>query len=99
MPLPSQKPGSSHLPVISSRASRLSRMGRPTTSTGLEPGLSIFLEIMMIVALVAAFYGLHKIAHIIVMEYGVLGSAIACGVLYVVALIMERRDTRRHHSL
>jgi hypothetical protein len=99
MPLPSQKPGSSHLPVISSRASRLSRMGRPTTSTGLEPGLSIFLEIMMIVTLVAVMYGWHKIAHIIVMEYGLLGSAITCGVLYVVALIMERRDTRRHHSL
>jgi hypothetical protein len=92
MPLPSQKSGSSHLPVIPSRESRFSRIDRPTTSTGFEPLLSIFLEIMMIATFVAVMYGWHKIVHIIVTEYGLLGTAITCGVLYVVTLIVERRS-------
>ena len=92
MPLPSQKSGSSHLPVIPRRKSRLSRISRPTTSTGFEPLLSSFLGIMMIATFLAVMYGWHKIAHIIVTEYGLLGAAITCGIIFVVTLIVERRD-------
>lgn len=92
MPLPSQKSGSSQLPVIPRRKSRLSRISRPTTSTGFERLLSSFLGIMMIATFLAVMYGWHKIAHIIVTEYGLLGAAITCGIIYVVTLIVERRD-------
>jgi hypothetical protein len=47
---------------------------------------------MMIVTFLAVMYGWHKIAHIIVREYGLLGAAITCGIIYVVTLIVERCD-------
>jgi hypothetical protein len=45
----------------------------------------------MIVYLVVMYYVAHRIAHVIVTEYGLLGGLITCGAIYAIALIMDRR--------
>ena len=35
---------------------------------------------------------LHRIAHAIVTEYGLLGGLIACGAIYITGLIIDRRS-------
>jgi hypothetical protein len=44
----------------------------------------------MVAFLIAAGYVLHRIAHLIVTEYGLLGGVIACGVIYPAGMIMDR---------
>jgi hypothetical protein len=45
----------------------------------------------MIAFLVVMYYVAHRIAHAVVAEYGFLGGFIACGAIYVIGLIMDRR--------
>ena len=52
--------------------------------------LRFSLEITMAVLLMATSYLLHRVAHVIVTEYGLRGGVITCGVLYATALIMHR---------
>jgi hypothetical protein len=48
--------------------------------------------IAMIVFLIAAWWALHRIAHVIVTEYGLLGGVITCGVIYAIGLVMHRYE-------
>jgi hypothetical protein len=48
--------------------------------------------VAMIVFLMAAWWVLHRIAHVIVTEYGMLGGLIACGAIYITGLIVDRRS-------
>ena len=52
--------------------------------------LRFFLEITMVTLLIAAWYLVHWVAHLIVTEYGLLGGVITCGALYATGLIMHR---------
>ena len=45
----------------------------------------------MIVCLAAMYYVGHRIAHVIVTKYGLLGGFITCGAIYAISLIMHRR--------
>jgi hypothetical protein len=45
----------------------------------------------LILCLMTLYYALHRIAHAIVTEYGLLGGLITCGAIYAIALIMHRR--------
>lgn len=45
----------------------------------------------MMFSLMAIWYVVHRIAHVIVTEFGLLGGCVACGAIYVVSLIMDRR--------
>jgi hypothetical protein len=45
----------------------------------------------MIVCLAAMYYVAHRLAHVIVTEYGLLGGLITCGAIYAIGLIMDRR--------
>jgi hypothetical protein len=63
-----------------------------TTSMSSKPMLLFSLEIAMITFLIAAWYVLHRIAHVIVTEYGLLGGVITCGVLYAIGLVMDRYE-------
>jgi hypothetical protein len=59
-----------------------------------QPGnesMSTPLMAAMIVYLVVMYYVAHRIAHVIVTEYGLLGGFITCGAIYAIALIMDRR--------
>jgi len=59
-----------------------------------QPGdesMSIPLMAAQIVFLMMTFYVAHRIAHVIVTEYGLLGGFITCGAIYAIALIMDRR--------
>jgi hypothetical protein len=49
-----------------------------------------FLEMAGITFLVATWYLLYRVAHVIVTEYGLLGGFIAFCVIYATALVMER---------
>ena len=53
--------------------------------------MSTPIMVAMIVFLVVMYYVLHRIAHAIVTEYGLLGGFIACGAIYTIGLIMHRR--------
>ena len=53
--------------------------------------MSIPLMAAQIVFLMITFYVAHRIAHVIVTEYGLFGGFITCGAIYGVALIMDRR--------
>jgi hypothetical protein len=48
--------------------------------------------VAMITSLMATWWVLHRIAHAIVSEYGMLGGLIACGVIYITGLIVDRRS-------
>jgi hypothetical protein len=50
------------------------------------------LVIAMIVMWIAAMYVVHRIAHVVVTEYGLPGCLIACGAIYAITLIVERRS-------
>jgi len=54
--------------------------------------LRFSLEMTMVAILIATWYLLHRVAHLIVTEYGLLGGVIACGALYATGLIMDRYD-------
>ena len=54
--------------------------------------LRFSLEITMVALLIAAWYLVHWVAHLIVTEYGLLGGVITCGALYATGLIMHRYD-------
>ena len=43
----------------------------------------------MIATLLAAWHVLHWVSTLIVTEYGLLGGLVACGVIYVISLIMD----------
>jgi hypothetical protein len=45
---------------------------------------------VMLATLLATWYVAHWVARLIVTEYGIFGGLVACGVIYVTALIMER---------
>ena len=91
MPLPSHRSGSNPPPVASQSAvTRRRAEDVASASTSFESVLLFFLVLIMIAALLAAFHGLHKIAHMIVTEFGVPGGVIACGVIYAISLIMDR---------
>ena len=44
----------------------------------------------MLASLVALWWVVHWVARLIVTEYGILGGLVACGVIYVTSLIMDR---------
>jgi hypothetical protein len=44
------------------------------------------------VTLIGTWYVLHRIAHVIVTEYGIPGGLVACAVIYGAGLVMHRYD-------
>jgi hypothetical protein len=50
------------------------------------------LEMAMITFLIATWYVLHRMALVIVDNYGILGGLVTCAAIYCVALIMDRYD-------
>jgi hypothetical protein len=44
----------------------------------------------MFAFLIATWHVVHWVARLIVTEYGVLGALVACGVLFVTAVTMDR---------
>jgi hypothetical protein len=58
--------------------------------------LSTSTIIAMILFLMATWWVAHRIAHVIVAEYGMAGGLLACAVIYVTSLIMERYEIGRH---
>ena len=46
----------------------------------------------MLAFLMACWWAAHWLAHLIVTEYGILGGLVACGVIYVMSLIMDHYD-------
>jgi hypothetical protein len=61
-----------------------------TASTSSEPMLNTSVMIAMIVFLMATWWVLHRIAHVIVTEYGLLGGLLALAVIYVTGIVMDR---------
>lgn len=53
--------------------------------------MNIPLMAAQVVFLMVTFYVAHRIAHAILTEYGLPGGFIACGAIYAVGLIMDRR--------
>jgi hypothetical protein len=45
--------------------------------------------IAMVTFLMATWYVAHRVAHVIVTEYGILGGLVACGVIYATSLIVD----------
>jgi hypothetical protein len=56
-----------------------------------DNNLSTTTIVAMITSLMAAWWVLHRIAHVIVTEYGMLGGLIAWGAIYITGLIVDRR--------
>jgi hypothetical protein len=52
--------------------------------------LNTSVMIAMIVFLMATWWVLHRIAHVIVTEYGLLGGLLALAVIYVTGIVMDR---------
>jgi hypothetical protein len=52
--------------------------------------ISTPLVIAMVTFLMATWYVAHRVAHVIVTEYGILGGLAACGVIYATSLVMDR---------
>jgi hypothetical protein len=50
--------------------------------------------IAMIVFLMATWWVAHRIAHVIVTEYGMAGGLLACAVIYGTSIVMDRRSHR-----
>jgi hypothetical protein len=48
--------------------------------------------VAMIVFLMATWWVLHRIAHVIVTEYGILGGLVTLGAIYITGLIVDRRS-------
>ena len=46
----------------------------------------------MIASLIATWHVAHWVMRLIVTEYGILGGLVACGVIYVTSLMMDRYD-------
>jgi len=46
----------------------------------------------MIASLLATWHVAHWVMRLIVTEYGILGGLVACGVIYVTSLMMDRYD-------
>jgi hypothetical protein len=51
--------------------------------------ISTPMAITLITLLIAASWVLHKLAHVIVAEYGITGGLVACGVIYASSLVMD----------
>jgi len=56
-----------------------------------DEGMSTPIMAAMISFLIVTYYVAHRIAHMIVTEYGVFGGLITCGAIYAISLIMHRR--------
>jgi hypothetical protein len=52
--------------------------------------LRFSLEMMMVAFLIATWYLVRRVAHLIVTEYGLLGGVLACVAIYATGLIMDR---------
>ena len=52
--------------------------------------ISTPMAITLITLLIAASWVLHKLAHVIVAEYGIIGGLVVCGVIYASSLVMDR---------
>jgi hypothetical protein len=50
-----------------------------------------FIQAAMVTALVGSFYWIHAAAKIVVAQVGVAGTLLACAVVYVASLMMDRR--------
>jgi hypothetical protein len=48
------------------------------------------LVIAMVTFMMATWYVAHRVAHVIVTEYGMAGGLVACGVIYATSLVMDR---------
>jgi hypothetical protein len=48
------------------------------------------MAITLITLLMATGWVLHKLAHVIVTEYGISGGLVVCGVIYASSLVMDR---------
>jgi hypothetical protein len=64
----------------------------PPISKLIAVSTSEALEMAMITFLIATWYVLHRMALVIVDNYGILGGVIACGVIYAIGLVMDRYD-------
>jgi hypothetical protein len=52
--------------------------------------LSTTTIVAMITFLMATWWVLHRIAHVIVTEYGITGGLVVCGAIYALSLVMDR---------
>ena len=52
--------------------------------------ISTPMAITLITLLMATSWVLHKLAHVIVAEYGITGGLVVCGAIYASGLVMER---------
>ena len=52
--------------------------------------MSTPLLIAMVTFLMATWYAAHRVAHVIVTEYGMAGGLATCGVIYATSLVMDR---------
>ena len=53
---------------------------------------STLMTFAMLGYLIALWWVVHWVAGLIVTEYGILGGLVACGVIYVTSLMMDRYD-------
>jgi hypothetical protein len=51
--------------------------------------MSTPMAITLITVLMATWWVLHKLAHVIVAEYGITGGLVVCGVIYASSLVMD----------
>jgi hypothetical protein len=52
------------------------------------PGTALI--IAMVTSLVATCYVAHRVAHLVVAEYGIAGGLVTCAVIYATSLVMNR---------
>jgi len=51
--------------------------------------LSTPMAFTMIILLVAAWYVAHRIMHLVVAEYGILGGLVVCAAIYASSFVMD----------
>ena len=51
--------------------------------------MSTPMAITLITVLMATWWVLHKLAHVIVTEYGITGGLVVCGAIYASSLVMD----------
>jgi hypothetical protein len=74
-------------PIAKARRRQIKKEVTPTDEAG--PMISTPMAITLITLLIAASWVLHKLAHVIVAEYGITGGLVACGALYALSLVMD----------
>ncbi|MCU1340361.1 MAG: hypothetical protein JWO19_5942 [Bryobacterales bacterium] len=75
-------------PIAKARRRQIKKEVTPTDEA--DPMISTPMAITLITLQMATWWVLHKLAHVIVTEYGITGGLVACGALYASSLVMDR---------